>query len=62
LVPTEEDDDDDDDDVDIDEIEGSEKEGSEEEEGEEDCRVDLVKSMRETSGTKDTGMWSCNLE
>jgi hypothetical protein len=60
LVPTEEDDDDDDDD---DDDEGSEGEGSEEEEKEEeDCRVDLVKSMRERSGTRDTGMWSCNLE
>jgi hypothetical protein len=53
LVPTGEDDDDDDND--------DEKEGSEEEE-EEDCRVDPVKSMRETSGMKDTGMWSCDLE
>jgi hypothetical protein len=58
LVPIEVDDDYDD------EIEGSEGEGSdkEEKEEEEDCRVDPVKSVRETSKTKDRGMWSCDLE
>jgi hypothetical protein len=60
LVPTEEEEDDDDDNDD--EIGGSEGEGSEEETEEEDCRVDLVKSMREISAIKDTGIWSCDLE
>jgi hypothetical protein len=55
LVPTEEDDE-----VNIgDKVERSDEEEKEEEEN---CRVDPDKSMRETSGTKDTGMWSCDLE
>jgi hypothetical protein len=37
-----------------------ERSDEEEEEEEEDSRVDPDKSMRETSETKDTGIWSCD--